>query len=83
MDKGNPTREVCQMCHEVSRVGFWVPNEMWLKASRKGFEDAIVCLSCFTRIADEKLLDWDSEIKFYPVSAVTHQGLLTKNKYER
>ena len=62
------------MCHEVNRVGFWVPNDMWHRAVRKGFEDAIVCLQCFTRIADEKMLEWDKEIKFYPVSAVTHQN---------
>ena len=72
MNKGNPTRQVCQMCHEVCRVDFWVPKEMWLMASRKGFENAIVCLFCFTRIADEKMLKWDKEIKFHPVSQKTH-----------
>ena len=73
------TREVCQMCHEVSRVGFWVPKETWKLAVRKGFEHAIVCLPCFTRIADEKAVEWDKDIKFYPVSRVTHDRFLKKN----
>jgi len=33
----------------------------------------IICLRCFTRLADEQGVQWDKEIKFYPVSFITHQ----------
>jgi hypothetical protein len=28
----------------------------------------MVCLECFTRLADERLVEWCAEIQFYPVS---------------
>lgn len=68
-----PTREICALCHEVSRVGFWVPNEIWELVVLRGHEHSIICLSCFTKIADEKAVEWDKEIKFHPISWVTHQ----------
>lgn len=65
-------REICHLCHEVSRVGFWVPDEVWRAALHKSQQESIVCLRCFTRLADERGVEWDADIKFYPVSQVTH-----------
>jgi transcriptional regulator with PAS, ATPase and Fis domain len=66
------TREVCAICGRVSRVGFWVPNKIWNHVIHPYYRNSIVCLSCFTERADEHLVDWSSEIQFYPVSFAAH-----------
>lgn len=33
---------------------------------------SVVCISCFARLADEKLIPWDQDIQLYPVSMHTH-----------
>ena len=67
-----PTRERCGLCHQISPIGFWVPNDVWRTVVHPHYADSIHCLRCFTDRADEKLVEWDKEIKFYPVSRLTH-----------
>lgn len=67
-----PTRERCQMCNRISAVGFWVPNEIWKAAVHPHWQESPLCLGCFASQADEKLIHWEREIKFYPVSLVSH-----------
>lgn len=66
-----PHREICALCHEVSRVGFLVPDDIWRAAVHPHYQNSIICLRCFTRWADEKGVEWDRLIKFYPVSFIT------------
>lgn len=67
-----PTRERCGLCHAISPVGFWVPDETWAAVVHPSHLHTIHCLRCFTDRADEKLIPWDRDIKFYPVSRATH-----------
>jgi hypothetical protein len=67
-------REFCALCNRVSPVGFWVPNECWEAVVHWSRINDIHCLSCFIARADEKLIRWDREIKFYPVSLALHLG---------
>ena len=60
------------MCHQISSVTFWVPGEVWCRAVPKHWQHDPLCLSCFISQADEKLIPWDEEIKFYPVSMANH-----------
>ena len=73
--KRKPHREICSLCHEISRVGFWVPNTIWKLAVHHSQIEDLVCLRCFTRLADERQVEWDKCIKFYPVSQITHLTL--------
>ena len=66
------TREICKACWEINRIGFSVPDEIWNAAVPVKLRDSILCLNCFTRFADEQLIPWDAQIKFFPVSAKTH-----------
>lgn len=68
-----PHREICSRCHEVSRVGFHVPDEIWRAAVHISESDSILCVRCFTQIADERGVEWDKEIEFFPVSWITLQ----------
>ena len=67
-----PHREICSLCHEVSRVGFGVPDEIWKLAVHISQINNIICLRCFTRLADERGVQWDNDIKFFPVSQISH-----------
>ena len=69
-------REICAICFKVSPVDFEVPNKMWRLGAPPHMANDIICLSCFIRRADEKLLDWDKDIKFYPTSKAKHIRLM-------
>lgn len=75
-----PHREICALCHEVSRIGFSVPDEIWKLAVHERFQSSIICLRCFARLADERQIEWDKNIEFYPVSWVTHYKLSNPRK---
>lgn len=64
-------REICSLCHEVSRVDFWVPDRLWKLAIHISQQNNIICLQCFTRLADERGIQWDKGIKFFPTSRIT------------
>lgn len=71
----NPHREICHLCNEVSRVGFHVPDETWQAALHESQWNSVVCLSCFTRLADERGVEWCQGIGFYPMSRVAHDAI--------
>jgi hypothetical protein len=62
------------MCHRANPVGFQVPDSIWREVVPEEYQSGVVCLPCFTRLADEKLVPWDRQIRFYPVSMATHLG---------
>ena len=66
------SREICKLCYHVNAVGFSVPDETWAAVVPEHVRDKVVCLSCFARLADEKLIEWDRDIEFFPVSMATH-----------
>jgi len=68
----NDTREICKLCWEPNRVGFDVPDDVWAAVVPKHVRERIVCLSCFTRLADEAFIIWEEDIKFFPVSFRSH-----------
>lgn len=72
-DNDFTSREICKICYGVNAVGFAVPNDIWQVVVPENFRNTIVCLSCFTRLGDEKGVPWDKEIKFFPVSFATHR----------
>ena len=71
MSERKPHREICSLCHEVIRVMFWVSDEIWSLSVHQSQTNSLMCLRCFTRLADERQVQWDKAIKFYPVSQIT------------
>ena len=63
---------MCGMCRCVNAVGFKVPDEIWARVVHPHYQQDILCLRCFTARADEKLITWDLNIVFYPISLATH-----------
>lgn len=68
----NTSREICKLCYHVNAVGFSVSNDVWEAVVPTHARDRVVCVSCFARLADEKQVEWDRNIQFYPVSLVAH-----------
>ena len=78
-----PHREICSLCHEVSRIGFLVPDEVWKLAVHVSQWNDIICLRCFARLADERGVEWDKDIKFYPCSRITQDKIIKKSRQYR
>lgn len=76
MTERKPHRQICSLCHEVSRVDFWVPDNIWQLGLHESQWNSIVCLQCFTRLADERDVEWNRVIRFYPASRVSHRSQL-------
>lgn len=72
MREARLSRERCGWCHEYSPVGFQVPDEIWAQVVPERYRQTIACIRCFAIMADERLVPWDLEMKFYPVSLATH-----------
>jgi hypothetical protein len=55
-----------------------VPDEIYKAAIRPQFRDGYICLECFVKEADEKLIEWDKDIIFHPYSGVTRMRINMK-----
>lgn len=66
------SREICRICFRVNPVGFYVPDDVWNAVIPPEHLSNVVCISCFARLADEKLVPWDRDIQLYPVSMYSH-----------
>lgn len=66
-----PSREFCSRCRSYSVLGFSVPDAVWRATVPERFREDILCLPCFARMADERLVQWDVNIQFFPVSLAT------------
>lgn len=69
---GTVTREICKLCYCVNAIGFRVPEDVWRAVVPQHVQNAVVCLACFTRLADEQLVPWDRDIALFPVSLARH-----------
>lgn len=58
------TRELCKRCPNIVTVGFTVPNETWERVAQGRWN--ILCLQCFTTLADEMGLQWSRSMRFWP-----------------
>lgn len=67
-------REWCWMCQRVSPIGFKVPDAVWHEVIHPSMHEATICVLCFAARADEKLVAWDLDIRFFPVSLRSHTG---------
>lgn len=66
-----PHRQICDLCDEECRVDFRVPDDVWQRALHVSQWDMLLCLSCFTRLADARFVVWAPSIKLYPCDLVT------------
>lgn len=82
IDHTTMTREVCKACWAINSVGFSVPDAVWNTVVPARLQAGVVCLACFARFGDERLIAWDRAIEFFPVSLATHQGVGACDRHE-
>jgi hypothetical protein len=73
------SREIFKLCFRANPVSFHVPDDIWKDTIPPEHQSHVVCISCFTRLADEKLIPWDNHIRLYPVSMNTHLKEIYEN----
>ena len=61
-----PSRQICKICGHAEAIGFYVPDEVWYIVVPGFYKEQELCLSCFARLADEKLIPWDDYIEILP-----------------
>ena len=66
------SRETCKICFHANPIGFRVSDDVWRDVVPNEYLEKVVCISCFTRLADEKFIAWDNDIQLYPVSLCSH-----------
>ena len=67
-----PHRQICSVCQREYSIDFIVLNNIWKLATHKSQRESLICLDCFTRMADTRFVDWDKDIKFYSTSLISH-----------
>ena len=67
-----PHRQICSACNREYSIDFSVPNYIWVSAVHGSQLDNLICLDCFTRMADTRFVEWEKDIKFHPVSLINH-----------
>ncbi len=74
-DERNPTRQTCARCVRISPYDFHSP--LWKEVAGP-WSDDILCVMCFAILGDERGLEWEEGIEFYPVSLAYHLAALTR-----
>ena len=72
MEERKPHRQICSVCNREYSIDFRVSNNIWELATHKTQRENLICLDCFTRMADTRFVEWDKYIFFYPTSLVHH-----------
>jgi len=86
--KRKPHRQICSVCQREYAIDFLVSKEIWELATHHSQRESLICLDCFVRMADARFVKWDKDIKFFPVSLISHIKKSGRyysdfNKYER
>lgn len=66
-----PHRQICSVCNREYAIDWRVPSEVWELATHVSQRNSLICLDCFTRMADTRFVQWDKELEIYPTSLVS------------
>jgi hypothetical protein len=81
-EKKIPTRQWCDMCGEICRIIFWVPDDVWLECIPRHHWTSRVCIECFMKRADEKLIQWEKDLKIISMDSLYSQIEVQKNIFQ-
>jgi hypothetical protein len=69
-------RALCGLCFHPVSVELKVSQEMWKQVTwGLVVPNSTICIACFTRIADERMIQWDRSVEFRPMSKLTAMKL--------
>lgn len=63
-----PTRPRCARCQQFITIDTDADDDLWAEVIGERFGPGYICAGCFTRAADERLIDWTGRVRFVPLS---------------
>lgn len=63
-----PTRPRCHRCQRYITIDTHADNDLWEEVIGDRFGPGYICADCFTRAADERLIEWEGRLKLVPIS---------------
>jgi len=63
-----PTRPKCAMCQRRITIDTDADDDLWLEVIGPLQGPGYVCADCFTREADERMIQWEGRLRFRPYS---------------
>ena len=48
--------ETCKCCTREQRIAWWTSDKLWTKVVITYYRDKVLCLECFLRMADDRLV---------------------------
>ncbi|MBB5351095.1 hypothetical protein HNR46_001329 [Haloferula luteola] len=63
-----PTRPRCARCQRYITIDTHADNDLWEEVIGERFGPGYICADCFTRAADERLIEWVGRVRFMPYS---------------
>lgn len=73
-DNGNrrtvPVRPLCAMCRRRITIDTHADDDLWGEVIGPHDGPGYICADCFTREADERMIQWIGRLRFVPYSMV-------------
>lgn len=63
-----PTRPRCHRCQRYITIDTHADDDLWEEVIGERFGPGYICADCFTRAADERLIEWEGRLKLVPIS---------------
>ncbi|PTQ64866.1 hypothetical protein C8J45_102222 [Sphingomonas sp. PP-CE-3G-477] len=67
------TRPRCARCQQFITIDTDADEDLWAEVIGERFGPGYICAGCFTRAADERLIDWVDRVRFVPLSLAGHR----------
>lgn len=67
------TRPRCARCQQFITIDTDADEDLWAEVIGERFGPGYICAGCFTRAADERLIDWIDRLRFVPLSLARHR----------
>ena len=71
-----PTRPRCARCQQYITIDTHADDDLWAEVIGERFGPGYICADCFTRAADERLIDWADRLKLIPISHARHRATI-------
>jgi len=70
-----PTRPRCARCQRYITIDTDADADLWAEVIGPTHGPGYICADCFTRAADERLIRWETRVRFIPISLASQISL--------
>lgn len=73
-----PTRPLCARCNRYITIDTDADDDLWTEVIGERFGPGYICADCFTRAADERLIEWGDKVRFVPITLASQAEVQEK-----